>query len=260
MYQYIYDNFLSEKRYAKQLAELENRLTDLGIHGRIDRMHPLKSLRESVEDGIKRGVRTIVAVGSDETFKKLLDIVPGKDVVMGYVPMVTPSAFADMLGIPFGLAACDILSARLTDTLDIGRVNGQYFLTAVSFPARDLTLECEGRFQVELVHGGNVAICNIATMGGARTEHLGNPFDGYLDAVLAPDARRRLFGPTQFGHSVLLLRRIVARATKPFTLLADGRELQQQTAEIDIAEEQLRIIIGKGRVFAPSATATAVPS
>lgn len=249
MYQYIYDNFLADKRYFKLVAELENRLTDLGIHGRVDRLHPLKSLRESIDDGLRRGVKTVVAVGSDETFKKVLDVIPGKDVVMGYIPLVMPSTFALTLGIPGGVAACDILSARLTETLDIGRVNGQYFLTSVSFPANEIKLECEGRFRLSLVRGGRVSICNVASFGEPEMEHLGNPFDGYLDAVLAPSPRgwRR----ARLEQSVLLIRRVVARASKPFTLLADGRELQQETAEIDVAKERLRIIIGKGRLFAP---------
>lgn len=254
MYQYIYDNFLSEKRYAKTLAELENRLTDLGIHGRVDRMHPLKSLRESIDDGLRKGVRTIIAVGGDETFKKVLDVVPGKHVVMGYIPLVSPSHIADMLGIPEGVAACDLLSARLTETLDIGRVNGQYFLTAVSFPVEEMQIECEGKYRVELAHGGRVSVCNTATMDASHgLTHMGNPFDGYLDAVFVPGSKGFLFRSAGTAKSVLLLRKIVARAAKPFTLVADGRALQQQTAEIDVAAERLRVIIGKGRAFAPTA-------
>jgi diacylglycerol kinase family enzyme len=251
MYQYIYDNFLSEKRHAKTLAELENRLTDLGIHGRIDRMHPLKSLRESIEDGLRKGVRTIIVVGDDDTFKKVLDVVPGKNVVMGYIPFVHPSPIADMLGIPEGVAACDLLSARLTETLDIGRVNGQYFLTAVSFPAEEMRIECEGKYRVELGRGGRVSICNTTTLDTSDgIVHAGNPFDGYLEAVFVPGAKGFFFRRTGVQKSVLLLRKIVARAAKPFTLMADGRALQQQTAEIDVAAERLRVIIGKGRTFA----------
>lgn len=254
MYQYIYDNFLSEKRHAKTLAELENRLTDLGIHGRIDRMHPLKSLRESIDDGLRKGVRTIIAVGGDETFKKVLDVLPGKNVVMGYIPFVSPSPIAEMLGIPEGVAACDLLSARLTETLDIGRVNGQYFLTAVSFPAEEMQIECEGKYRIVLGRGGRVSVCNTTTIGATHAvTHTGNPFDGYLDAVFVPGTKRFLFRTQGATKSVLLLKKIVARASKPFTLIADGRALQQQTAEIDVAAERLRVIIGKGRTFAQSA-------
>lgn len=251
MYQYVYDNCLSDKRHAKVIAELENRLTDLGIHGRIDRMHPLKSLRECIEDGIKKGVKTVIAVGNDETFKKLLDIIPGKDLVLGYVPIGGGSIFARILGIPEGVAACDVLSARLTETLDIGRVNGQYFLTAVSFSAKNVEVECEGKYRVELLRGGRVTVCNIASMDGDAPGHIADPFDGFLDAVLAPAQGGGFFRKTGTGtQSVLKLRRIVARSKDPFTLIADGRELAQQTVEIDIAKEQVRIIIGKNRIFA----------
>ncbi len=248
MYQYVYDGFLSDKGFAKELSEIENRLTDLGIHGRIDRIHPFRSLREALDDGIRQGVRTVVAVGNDETFKKVLDIVAGKGLTMGFVPMIPGTAFGALLGIPAGVAACDALSARLSETLDIGRVNGQYFLAAVSFFGQDVTLECEGRYRVELVHGGRVSICNVAMLdGGSPT---GNPFDGYLDAVLEPAAQRGLFRRASLAQSVLPLKRVIARAEKPFKLFADGRELEQERAEITVAEERIRLIIGKGRAFA----------
>ena len=253
MYQYIYDKSLGDKRFQKQVSELENRLTDLGIHGRIDRMHPLKSVRESVDDGLKQGVKTVVAVGADDTFRRLLEVVPGKDLVVGYIPMEQGSFFASALGIPDGLAACDILSARLTETLDIGRVNGQYFLTDVSFDASDVTLECEDRFRVKLVRGGRVSICNIASMGREDTRHLADPKDGYLDAVIAPAAERGFFRKERLEQSVLQLRRVVARSPKAFSIFADGRELMSQTAEMDVAEKRIKVIIGKGRLFAGAA-------
>lgn len=255
MYQYIYDKSLADKRFQKPVSELENRLTDLGIHGRIDRMHPLKSVRESVDDGLKQGVKTVVAVGSDDTLRKVMEVVPGKDLVVGYIPMEPGSFFATALGIPDGLAACDILSARLTETLDIGRVNGQYFLTDVSFDAEDVTLECEDRFRVRLVRGGRISIVNIASLGREDSRHLADPKDGYLDAVFAPVAERGLFRRERPEQSVLLLRRVVARSPKPFSFFADGRELMSQTAEIDVADQRVKVIIGKNRVFGRMAAA-----
>jgi len=252
MYQYIYDKSLADKRNSKILSELENRLTDLGIHGRIDRMHPLKSVRESMDDGLRQGVKTVIAVGGDDTFKRVLDVASNRDLVLGFIPMESGCSFAAALGIPEGLAACDILSARLTETLDMGRVNGQYFLTDVSFDATDVTLECEDRFRVRLVRGGRISICNIASLGREDTRHLADPFDGYLDAVLAPTAERGLFRRERSEQSVLQLKRVVARSPKPFRFVADGRELENQTVEIDIADRRVKVIIGKGRLFARS--------
>lgn len=253
MYHYIYDNFLSDKRQAKTLAELENRLTDLGIQGRVDRLHPFKSLREAIDEGLRRGTKTLVAVGNDETFKKILDVAAGMGVTVGYVPLAPESAFAELLGIPLGVAACDILAARLTEKLDVGRVNGQYFLAAVSFDAKNVKLECEGRFRLELVAGGRVSIMNIAAVERDAPEHVANPFDGLLEAVLEPAAA----GPRPFRGravpSVLPIKRVVARSPEAFSLYSDGRELKSQNAEIDLAKEKLKVIIGKSRLFAAMA-------
>lgn len=258
MYHYIYDPVLSEKRYGKFVVDLENRLTDLGIHGRIDRIHPFKSLREAVEEHLKRGGKTVVAVGTDETFKRVLEVVVGKPLTLGYIPISGIAPIAQLLGIPEGVAACDMLSARLTETLDIGRVNGQYFFAAVSFSGKDVSLECEGRYRVELVAGGKVSICNVGLLEGDGMQHQGNPFDGYLEAILEPAAASGGFfrKAMPLKQSVLSLRKIIARSPKPFTVVADGRILsQQERAEIDIAKERLRVIIGKTRMIVPTVPA-----
>ncbi|KKQ56205.1 MAG: hypothetical protein US74_C0017G0013, partial [Parcubacteria group bacterium GW2011_GWA2_38_13] len=73
MYLYLYDNSLNSNKYHKLLSHIEMRLTDLGIGGKISRLSPLKNLQDLISDEIRFGVKTIVAVGNDETVSMVIN-------------------------------------------------------------------------------------------------------------------------------------------------------------------------------------------
>ncbi len=251
MYQYIYDAALSDRRHHLLVTAIENRLTDLGIQGRIDRLSLFKNVAESIEEGVKRGVTTVVAVGGDDTLKKVMDAVPGFPVTMGMIPVGAPSRLARLLGVPEGIAACDVLSARLVQTLDIGRVNGHHFLAALSIPRGAVTLECEGRYRVTTPVRGPVHICNMTPLedlldADAEPLHQADPSDGMLEAVIP--ARRSLWGAPG-AKTVLNLRKLTIRAERPFTYFIDGRKLSAARAEVDVLPGRLKVIVGRNRLF-----------
>ncbi len=250
MYHYIYDATLSQQRHRLVLTAIENRLTDLGIQGRIDRLSLFKDVRETIHDGIRRGATTVVAVGTDETIKKVLEVMPEFSVSFGMIPIGKPNILAKIFGIPEGVAACDVLSARLMQPLDVGRVNGQHFLSALSIPDGRVLLECDGSYRVSLARGGNVQICNMTplTEEMARSEktELADPSDGLLETIIAP--RRHLWGGQQTSTR-LNLRRIVVSAAEPFTFFLDGRRMKSARVEIDVLPRRMKVIVGKERLF-----------
>ena len=87
MYLYIYDSFLNHKKYSALLARIENRLADLEIKGKINRLNILKNMKEVIEDGIEQGVKTVVAVGDDQTFSKGGNIIADLDAALGSIPV-----------------------------------------------------------------------------------------------------------------------------------------------------------------------------
>lgn len=251
MYQYIYDAFLGQRQYAKILAEIENRLTDLGIHGRVDRLSPLKSVAEAVDDGVRRGIKTVVAVGNDETLKKVIEVAPNYKVTVGVIPLGSPNRMARLLGVPDGADACETLSARRTVTIDVGKVNGQYFLSSLVIPAGRVTLDCEGKYRVTSVGVAAVHICNLAAVGG-RDEpyHISDPCDGFLDAIIEPTVGRFPWQKkNKAAPTILPLRRISVTSHKPFSVVADGRQMRNSIMHIEVLPLKLKIIAGKQRVF-----------
>ena len=149
MYCYLYDEYIQEnKRYERELLKIENRLTDLGIAGKISRLALFRNAEEMIRDEIERGVETVVVLGNDETVRKVIDVVADCEVVLGIIPIGPGNELARMMGVPEGVAACDILSARRIETIDVGTVNGRRFVTGLSVPDFHAELTCEDRFRI----------------------------------------------------------------------------------------------------------------
>lgn len=241
MYHYIYDHALSNQKYAKVIREIEKRLTDLGIFGRVDRLSPLKSLAEVVLEGQRRGAKTIVAVGNDDTLRRVVDVASQYRLVVGYIPLAEPNSLAAYFGITLGMAALDVLSARRTVPLDIGKVNGQYFITAVSIPQGKVTLDCEGKYRVTTVREGQVRICNLGD--------LSDPTDGVLEAVIEQPLTWHRWGGVRPAPTVLPLRKISITSLEPFTFIADGRRMSHKTVHVEVLPRHLKVIAGRERKF-----------
>ncbi len=263
MYSYFYDDFVGDKKYERTLTAVENRLTDLGIQGRIDRFAPFRSPKEMLADAVRKGAKTIVAVGNDDTVRKVIDAWPDFNVTLGIVPVTEPSALSNFFGIPIGEAACDVLSARLLEQIDLGKVNNHYFLSHLSIPPESITIECDGRFIVTPTGGGEVRICNFSIPGsqydaGIKDASLVcDPRDGILDLLVTSgdrrflDGLRSLFGRNRNSQkmSVFPLKRMVIRSEKPITIFADGGALEDIQFEVETAKQRLRVITGRERKF-----------
>jgi hypothetical protein len=63
---YLYDQSLGAKRHQKLLEQLETRLTDLGISGKICRLGPMTRVEETVRQELVKKPKTIVVVGSGQ--------------------------------------------------------------------------------------------------------------------------------------------------------------------------------------------------
>ncbi|MBM5789927.1 hypothetical protein FJZ23_02475, partial [Candidatus Parcubacteria bacterium] len=184
MYCYLYDDFLQgNKRYERELLQVENRLTDLGIAGKISRLALFRNAEEMVRDEIERGVKTVVVLGNDDTVRKLLDVISESDVVLGLIPFGPKNDLARLLGIPHGVAACDVLSARRVEQIDIGTINGRKFITGVTVPDFRAELMCDdGKYRIVPTSRANLEITNLADVT--------DPCDGRLEAKIRASVRK----------------------------------------------------------------------
>ncbi len=77
MHVYIYDDYVSQKKYEQQLIRVETRITDLGLSGKIIRLGMLKNIREAIQDELRRGVKTIIAVGDNKICNTVINAMLG---------------------------------------------------------------------------------------------------------------------------------------------------------------------------------------
>lgn len=131
MYYYLHDAFLSDKKFEKHIDKIKTRLLDLEINGKHEKLTLLKSIDELINDEVKRGTTTVVVIGNDKTFLKVVDVAARNNITLGLIPVGPENNLAQCLGIPATEEACDVLAARKVVKFDLGSANGQYFFTSL---------------------------------------------------------------------------------------------------------------------------------
>jgi hypothetical protein len=246
-YAFIYDDVLNDRRYERELAEVEARLTSLDIQGRVGRLTLFRSAKDLIESMVYQGVSTVVIVGNDNALDKTIWFLPDLNVTIGYIPIAGPSRIAELLGIPSGIGACDVLAARLTETVDVGKIDGRYFLTEVSLPSTMAAVEIEGRYRISAAQGGAIAIRNLGSL--APGQPLADAKDGLLEVVVNPyegkqAGRKPPQGP---GQSSMMMRYGEIFSQDPVEVMVDNHVVNGFKFHVGIVPNKLRIITGRAR-------------
>lgn len=244
MYAYIVDSFLQDRKYQHDIGQIENRLSTLGIQGKIEKMTILKNIQEAARQVIKRGAETLVVVGNDETITKVLPQIIDSGVTLGLIPLGPHQTIAKILGIPVGLPACDALSRRIVRKIDLGKANTTYFLFTLAAPA-GITVDC-GKYTItSLDPTGTMTIANFPT-GEAK----GLPDDGQLELIVDPGETKRGWGRRSSSGSVFPITNIKLTAAEgPVTVTLDGQVTIKTPVTVEVAKNKLAIIVGKDREF-----------
>lgn len=106
---------------------------------------------EFVEDD-HESVDAVIAGGGDGTIIRAVPVAMERKVPLGIVPLGTFNDLARTLGVPLDVdEACSAIAGGKTRTIDVGRVNGQYFVNEASIGlstriARKQTPEVKRRF------------------------------------------------------------------------------------------------------------------
>ena len=258
MYYYIYDSYLNNKKFEIILHRIENRLMDLGISGKKEKLTLLKSLRELVEQGIKKNAETIVVVGNDRTISKVISFLPNYSAILGIIPIGSENKIAKILGIPEGEKACDVLSSRIIEKIDLGKVNNNYFLSSLEIPVKkEITLECENYNIIPLTNSETISICNFGNIFNGKdttNKKVYNPKDGVLEAVITPESNLpgffSMFKKQYTKESVFPIKKVKIKSTKEsISMKADGEVVIKTPATIEVIPKKLKVIVGKNRMF-----------
>jgi diacylglycerol kinase family enzyme len=268
MYSYIYDSFLNNKKYEKQLIQLENRVTDLGINGHIHKLSVLKSLSEIVKDEINSGTTTIIAVGNDKTFSQIIDVIAEKKVTLGIIPVGSNNSLANSIGITPN-NAIENLSRRIVEKIDLGLINDIHFISSVQIPNCKCVIENNGYKISPRDNFYNIDIYNFIfdkdKPKGVFPESAFSPSDGVLDAVIYSAGKtsliERFIIKKKLDIKTFLSFKKMRIITPPneevvnnekieeTSVIIDGHKTIQTPVNIKIIPKALKIIVGKDRAI-----------
>jgi diacylglycerol kinase family enzyme len=254
MYFYIYDSFLKERRYERELAAIEARLTDLGLTGKIGRLTPFTNARGLIRDETRRGVETVVVVGDDETVAKVIGGLGDATITLGLISIGGSTIIAESLGIPPGVEACEVLSRRVAKRLDLGTANGHFFLSEVRVIGQGVVVEtCDGFRLSGLVPETEIVICNMRSPEmdeRGLSPKLGDPLDGFLDLMIFT-REKKLFGRwgVEEGLTALRVKSVSITAPEQFQAMVDGRQFATDALSVEVVPDRVRVITGRDRVF-----------
>jgi len=257
MHIYIYDDYVNTKKYDNALARIETRITDLGLNGKIIRLGLLKNINEAVENELKRGAKTIVAVGSDQTVHKIINAIASAEInnqmkvetPLGIIPVGSEgSTIAKTLGIGKEEEAGDVLSARRLEKLDIAQAGRSFFISQATIASQGTTLEIEKDYSIEIMEPGEINVINLSTFSDLPDEAKSSPRDGVLELYIKTKASRKLtkLRPVE-NQSLFSLKRLTIINQK-HPLILDNAVAIPTPAEISVTRK-LNVIVGKGRRF-----------
>lgn len=253
MYVYLYDHILKERRYASLVRAMETRLTDYGIAGKIIRIQPFTNAEAVVEEEKRRGASVVVIVGNDATFGAVLSRAATCDMLFGFLPVGTDNSIAEVLGIPAGEAACDVLARRRRVLLDVGWFNNRYFISQLHIQPSAITVSYDDRFSVSAKKGKmELVVCNLQPFvwnGVKGQTYVVHPQDGKLEAFLRPLERKGLFRDVFETPSVFPFEEMTVSGKTPFPVEADGKISKETKIVIRLAKKRIQMIVGKERKF-----------
>jgi len=246
MYLYIVDTFAQDKKFQRDLLHIQARVQDLGISGRFEKLTILKSIQDIVHDAERKEVKTIVAIGNDNTFNSIVSYLKDNSMTLGIIPIGEKNnSIARSLHIPNGEAACAVLSKRLIKKMDVGKVNGKYFFSSLFIPAsQSAKIECDKSYTIRTSGGSPIRIVNFCDNG-----YQGNAQDGKLEAVVEEKIDKNFFG--FFGKkestrtSVIPTKTISIKSNEKSVPIYSGNDVFVKTpAIVEIVPKKLRIISG----------------
>jgi len=244
MHVYIYDEYLNKTKYNRAINRLEIRLTDLGLNGKIIRLGGIKNIKGTIQNEIKLGAKTIIAVGNNQTVNKIIGAIIDTEIygdfqkktLLGLIPVGDDNSIASSFGIKNIDDACNILLARRVEKIDLGLVGSYYFLNQASIQSQGTTIEIDD-YTLDITERGEVRIINL--LSDQKESIKSNPHDGKLDILIR--TRRR-------DESIITVKKL--KISNPLEkLIVDGVVEVNTPVEVGIMRDKVSVIVGKDRLF-----------
>lgn len=258
MYYYVYDTYLSDKKYEKVLDKVKTRLLDLEIQGKHERLTLLKSMDELITDELKKGAITVVVVGNDKTFLKVINTVAKNSITVGIIPIGGGNNIARTLGIPTEDAACDILAARKIIKFDLGKIKDQYFFSHLTID-KTLTRLSVVKDNYKMTPSSECVELNVYNfcynVGDEDLEPVLkkiSPQDGYLELVFKIKEKSSGWFKKSgrlLVDSIIKGKKFEIKSFEYIPTFLDGARVIKTPFTVEIESKKLSVIVGKDRLI-----------
>ena len=223
---------------------MEIRLTDLGLNGKIIRLGGIKNIKGTIQNEIKLGAKTIIAVGNNQTVNKIIGAIIDTEIysdfqkktLLGIIPIGDDNSIASSLGIKNSEEACNILLARRIEKIDLGLADKYYFLNQATIQSAGATLEIDN-YVLEVSERGEIKIINL--LSDNKETVRSNPHDGKLEILI----RTRKNDETYLTSSRFKI------SNPSEKLIIDGVAEVETPVEIGVMKDKVAVIVGKERMF-----------
>lgn len=250
MYLYLYDSALKGRPYTQVVNNLETKLTDLGVTGKIVRLTSLLSPRQVIQDELRRGkdLKTIVVVGDDTTFTKIIQHVADLPVTFGWVPVGPKTDMAERFGLPYGAACAQILSRRRIMLVDVGQFNQYFFIDHVVVPVTNITMNIDNAITISGAQ--EKMMCSIWNLPATSKSDMPPgytpiPHDRQLEIVLQPVAKKSFFNSSLAPASIFPFKEVKLKLEKTMPIDVDGHVMKENQITIKLVPLPLKLIVGK---------------
>ncbi len=244
MHVYIYDDYLNKGKYNKAVNRMEIRLTDLGLNGKIIRLSGIKNIKGTIQNEVRLGAKTIVAVGNNQTINKIIGAIIEADIygdfqkntLLGIIPIGSDNSIAASFGIKNEEDACNILLARRIEKIDLGLIGDYYFLNEARIESLGARIDLAD-YSLEPQERGEIRIINLLSEPDNKIGS--NPHDGLLDVLIT--TRKKSQTLIRLNHFQITSDRA--------NLLIDGVVAVNPPAEVGVVKNRINVIVGKDRSF-----------
>ncbi len=243
---YIYDAALSGKRHQKLLEQLETRLTDLGLSGKIYRLGPMTRVAEVVRDEVRKKATTIVVVGGDGLVTQVASYLAGTSIPLGIIPAGEEGFCASALGITLE-NGCRTLAARRIVRLDLGKLdNNRMFLCQASIEAVDPVMALDGGITASAKGPVTIQIVNVLADDYGYLGAPASPEDSKLNIYVLKTENsflKKAVHQTSLASKAIELEKGVKRIT------LDNAVTVERVKRIEVMPQSISVIVGKERKF-----------
>lgn len=245
MHIYIYDSTLSQKKYLSQIHEVEAKVTDLGLSGRVARLGKLRSLRDIVREELRRMPKTIIAVGDDSLVSQVISLMGGTGVALGLIPIGAKNQIAAGLGITLA-NACNVLSARRIIEIDLGLVDNRAFVRRAEILGPKIKLLIDGNYSI-LAPEAKVEVINFL-LESERATGVTKPDAQSGSLYLMITKAKNSFLKKELERSLVPFRELDIQ-TDTAEMVLDGLTKINHPRRVTIMPNGLQVIVGRERNF-----------